>query len=120
MISDIVMSCIFELFCIVRYLSMKKNRVKTVGICKKNLDSFCGFKGKFEYEFNGIKYCSIEKYQHIGRCKVDKKYTIYVDKRNNSSIVSIKQFVDWMVIMILLLGLIISDCIFEILDVLFF
>ena len=120
MISEIVICSISELICIVRYLSMKKNRVKTVGICKKNLDSFCGFKGKFEYEFNGIKYCSIEKYQHIGRCKVDKKYTIYVDKRNNSSIVSIKQFVDWMVIMILLLGLIISDCIFEILDVLFF
>ncbi len=97
---------------------MKKNRVKTVGICKKNLDSFCGFKGKFEYEFNGIKYCSIEKYQHIGRCKVDKKYTIYVDKRNNSSIVSIKQFVDWMFFMIMFLGLIIFNCVMGIIEVL--
>ncbi len=120
MISDIVMCSIFELFYIVWYLSIKKNRVKTVGICKKNLDSFCGFKGKFEYEFNGIKYCSIEKYQHIGRCKVDKKYTIYVDKRNNSSVVSIKQLVDLMVIMILLLGLIIFFCVMGIIEVLLF
>ena len=120
MISQIIMCSIMELIFIVWYSSIKKNSVKTVGICKKNLDSVCGFKGKFEYEFNGIKYCSIEKYQHIGRCKVDKKYTIYVDKRNNSSVVSIKQLVDLMVIMILLLGLIIFFCVMGIIEVLLF
>ncbi len=120
MISQIIMCSIMELIFIVWYSSIKKNSVKTVGICKKNLDSVCGFKGKFEYEFNGIKYCSIEKYQHIGRCKVDKKYTIYVDKRNNSSVVSIKQLVDLMFFMIMFLVAIIFSCIMEITEVLFF
>lgn len=47
-----------------------------------------GCKGMFEYDV--IKYCNAEKTQHVGSCKVDKEYTIYVDKKNNNSFVSIK------------------------------
>ena len=48
------------------------------------------------FEYDGIKYCNAEKTQHVGSCKVDKEYTIYVDKKNNNSFVSIKVLVDMM------------------------
>ncbi|MBQ1392122.1 MAG: hypothetical protein IIY81_01005 [Lachnospiraceae bacterium] len=62
------------------------------------------------FEYDGIKYCNAEKTQHVGSCKVDKEYTIYVDKKNNNSFVSIKVLVDMMFFIILFWSLIISLC----------
>jgi len=94
MIVDIGINGVISLICAIWYLSIKLNSIKTVGTCKKKLDCSRGFKEVFEYEVDGVKYYNAEKTMHLGSCKVDKKYTIYVDKKNYEKIVSSKVVAD--------------------------
>lgn len=101
MIVEIGLNAIATLFFAIWYFYIKLNSIKTVGTCKKKLNSSRGFKEIFEYEIEGIKYCNAEKLQHIGSCKLDKKYTIYVDKNNYAKIVSSKALADLLFFIIL-------------------
>ena len=101
MIVEIGMLGTFTLFYVIWYLSIKINSVRTVGICKENFDSYQGNKGMFEYEIDGIKHYNCEKKTHFGTCKIDKKYTIYVDKNNHEKFVSRKFLINLMVFIIL-------------------
>ena len=110
MIVEIGMSAAFILFNVIWYLSIKINSVKTVGICKVNFDCYHGYKGMFEYEIDGIKHYNREKKAHFGKCKVDKEYTIYVDKNNYEKFVS-RKFLSDLMFFIILFGIsFISAC----------
>ena len=75
-------------------MSKKINTIKTVGICKRNLDCTRGCKGIFEYQIDGIKYYNVESSSHIGWFKIEKKYAIYVKKNNYEQFVSRKMLFD--------------------------
>ncbi len=76
------------------YLYIRLHSIKTVGICVKKLNSSRGFQEFFEYEIDGIKYCNLENSPHICSCKLNKKYTIYVNKNDYDKIVSGKVLAD--------------------------
>lgn len=105
MIVEILMSLSATLGFIFWFLSKKINTIKTVGICKKNLDCSRGSKGMFEYEIDGIKHYNGENTTHLGTCKIGKKYTIYVKKYNHEIFVSRKVLID-LIFFIILFGII--------------
>lgn len=101
MLVDIGIAGLFTLYFAIWYFSIKIKSIKTVGVCKKNFACSGGSKGMFEYEIDGIKHYNGEKTAHLGTCKIDKKYTIYVDKNNHEKFVSRKLLIDLMVFIIL-------------------
>ena len=113
LIVEIGMLGVFTLFYVIWYLSIKINSVKMVGICRENFVCYHGNKGMFEYEIDGIKHYNCEKKAHFGKCKVDKEYTIYVDKNNYEKFVS-RKFLSNLMFFIILFGILfISVCSLE-------
>lgn len=94
----------FTLFFVVWYLSIKINSIKTVGMCKENLECYHGNKGMFKYEIEGIQHYSCEKKAHYGKCKAGKEYTIYVNKNNYDKFVS-EKFLGNLKFMMLFVGI---------------
>ena len=94
MIVESIIWLIVTVVFLIWFLSKKINTIKTVGICKKNLDCSRGSKGMFEYEIDGIKHYNGENTTHLGTCKIGKKYTIYIKKYNHEIFVSRKVLID--------------------------
>ena len=111
MIVESIIWLIVTVVFLIWFLSKKINTIKTVGICKKNLDCSRGSKGIFEYEIDGIKHYNGENTTHLGTCKIGKKYTIYVKKYNHEKFVSRKVLIDLM-FFIILFGIILMFDIF--------
>lgn len=97
---NLVISGIITLYFLILYLNVKINSIKTVGICRKNINCTRASKGMFEYEIDGVKHYNDEYKSHIGMCKIGKKYTIYVNKNNYEKFVSKKVLIDYMVFII--------------------
>lgn len=112
MIVESVIWLIVTVVLLVWYLSKKNNCIKTVGICKKNLDCSRGSKGMFEYEIDGIRHYNGENTTHLGTCKIGKRYTLYVKKYNHEIFVSRKVIID-LLFFTILAGIILTASIFE-------
>lgn len=97
---DLAFAGIIFLYFLISYLNVKINSIKTVGICWKNINCTRSSKGMFEYEIDGVKHCNDEAKAHIGTCKIGKKYTIYVNKKNHEKFVSKKVLIDYMIFII--------------------